>query len=244
MVARSGIRRTTWSAMARSIRPAGRVGSSIGGAAAGTSTSIAVGSIAASPWAPRQFGVDLRDYQPRPADRRVQMLDAEPGIVTPRFVRAADLQQHDVDRQAATRYQAANIGNIGRHDVVGAGGEKPPPGAGAAQCGDGDVGVVGAEAVAEGQREKHTEWRAALRLRIKQAGEEHRFRRRLSPPDCLAGTDQLRKIERFGRYGDRGFHAPLMAAISPAQSTDVLGPPGRVARPRIPVARRSPAEES
>jgi hypothetical protein len=25
---------------------------------------------------PRQFGVDLRDDQPRPADRRVQMLDA------------------------------------------------------------------------------------------------------------------------------------------------------------------------
>jgi hypothetical protein len=55
---------------------------------------------------------------------------------------------------------------------------------------------------------------SAVRLRIKQAGEEHRFRRRLSPSDCLAGTDQLRKIERFGRYGDRGFHAPLRAAIS------------------------------
>jgi hypothetical protein len=93
-----------------------------------------------------------------------------------------------VDRQAATGYPAANIRNIGRHDVVGATGEKPPPGA-------------------ERQREKHAEWRAALRLGIKQAGEEHRFRCRLSPPDCLAGTDQLRKIERFGRYGDRCFHA-------------------------------------
>ena len=31
---------------------------------------------------PRQFGVDLRDDQPRPADRRVQMLDAEPGNCT------------------------------------------------------------------------------------------------------------------------------------------------------------------
>src|SRR5260370_24052189 len=82
------------------------------------------------------------------------MLDAEPGIVSPRFVRAADLQQHKVDRQTATGYQAADIGNIGRHDVVGAIGKKPPPGAGAAQCGD--VGVVGGEAVAEGQREKHT----------------------------------------------------------------------------------------
>ena len=40
---------------------------------------------------PRQFGVDLRDDQPRPANRRVQMLDAEPGIVPPRCVRAADL---------------------------------------------------------------------------------------------------------------------------------------------------------
>ena len=164
---------------------------------------------------PRQFRVDLRDDQPRPADRRVQMLDAEPGIVPPRFVRTADLQQHDVDRQAATGYQAADIGNIGRHDVVGAAGEKPPPGAGAAQCGDGDVGVAGAKAVAECQREKHAEWRAALRLGIEQAGEEYRFRRRLSPADCLAGADQLGKIERFGRYCDRGFHAPLSAAISP-----------------------------
>ena len=33
---------------------------------------------------PRQFRVDLRDYQPRPADSLVQMLDAEPGIVPPR----------------------------------------------------------------------------------------------------------------------------------------------------------------
>jgi hypothetical protein len=42
------------------------------------------------------------------------------------------------------------------------------------------------------QREKHAEWRPALRLRIEQPG----------------------KIERFGRYGDRGFHAPLRDAIS------------------------------
>jgi len=41
---------------------------------------------------PRQFRVDLCDDQPRPADCRVQMLDAEPGIVPARFVRAADLQ--------------------------------------------------------------------------------------------------------------------------------------------------------
>ena len=76
---------------------------------------------------PRQFRVDLSDDQPRPADRRVQMLDAEPGVVSPRFVRAADLQQHKVDRQTATGYQAADIGNIGRHDVVGAIGKKPSP---------------------------------------------------------------------------------------------------------------------
>ena len=43
---------------------------------------------------------------------------------------------------------------------------------------------------------------------------KHRFRCRLSPPDSLAGTDQPGKIERFGRYGDRSFHAPLRAAIS------------------------------
>ena len=40
---------------------------------------------------PRQFRVELRDYQPCSSDRRVQMLDAEPGIVPPRCVRAADL---------------------------------------------------------------------------------------------------------------------------------------------------------
>jgi hypothetical protein len=64
------------------------------------------------------------------------MLDAEPGIIPPRFVGAADLQQHHIDRQAATGYQAADIGNIGWNDVVGPVGEKPPPGAGAAQCGE------------------------------------------------------------------------------------------------------------
>ena len=42
---------------------------------------------------------------------------------------------------------------------------------------------------------------------------------RLSPPDCLAGTDQPGKIERFGRYGDRGFHAPLRDAISEEAET-------------------------
>ena len=161
---------------------------------------------------PRQFRVDLRDDQPRPADCRVQMLDAEPGVLLPGFIRATDLQQHDIDRQAATGYKAANIGNIGRNDVVGAIGEKPPPGAGAAQCGDGDVRVVGGEAVAEGQREKHAKWRAALSLRIKQAGEEHRFRRRLRPPDCLAETDQLGKVERVGCYRDRGCHAPAQGS--------------------------------
>src|ERR1700736_1277962 len=170
------------------------------------------------------------------------MLDAEPGIVPPRLVRAADLHQHDVDRQAATGYEAANIGNIGRDDVVGAAGEKPPPGAGAAQCGDDNVGVIRGEAVAEGQREKNAEWRATLRLRVKQADEEHWFCRRLGPPDCLAGTDQLGEIERFGRYGDRGFHAPLRADISSA-----IGLP-RTARPRgaerpNPGSRRALAEE-
>src|SRR5580704_1319360 len=35
-----------------------------------------------------------------------------------------------------------------------------------------------------------------------------------APPDRLARTDQPGKIERFGRYGDRGFHAPLSDAIS------------------------------
>src|SRR4029077_12818314 len=105
-----------------------------------------------------------------------------------------------------------------------------------------DVRVVGGEAVAEGQREKNAEWRATLRLRVKQAGEEHRFCRRLAPPDCLAGTDQLGEIERFGRYGDRGFHAPLRADISSA-----IGLP-RTARPRgaertNPGRRRALAEE-
>jgi len=72
--------------------------------------------------------------------------------------------------------------------TLSAAGEKPPPGAGAAQCGDGDFGVVGAKGVAEGQREKHAEWRTALRLSVEQASEEHRLRCRLSPPDCDIGT--------------------------------------------------------
>jgi hypothetical protein len=104
--------------------------------------------------------------------------------------------------------------------------------------------VVGGEAVAEGQREKNAEWRAALRLRIKQAGEEYRFRRRLSPPDCLAGTDQLGKIERLGRYGDWGFHAPLRNAISPGANARTF--PNRTVASRgkaaIPVAHRSPGK--
>ena len=32
---------------------------------------------------------------------------------------------NDVDRQQATGYEATNIGNIGRHDVVGAAGHYP-----------------------------------------------------------------------------------------------------------------------
>ena len=85
--------------------------------------------------------------------------------------------------------------------VVGATGEKPPPGAGTTQCGDGDVGVIGGEGVAEGQREKHAEWRAALRLRIEQAGEEHRFRCRLSPPDRLAAPISRVKSSASGAMG-------------------------------------------
>ena len=146
---------------------------------------------------PRQFGVDLRDDQPRPADRRVQVLDAEPGIVSSGFVRAADLQQHDVDRQAATGDEARNIGNIGRHDVVGAPGKKPPSGAGAAQGGDGDVRMTGGKAVAEGQRKEHAERRATFRLSIEQPGEEQRFGGRLGPADRLAAADQSAKIERI-----------------------------------------------
>src|ERR1700760_4328597 len=36
---------------------------------------------------PRQFGVDLCDDQARPADRGVQVLDAEPGVVPSGIVR-------------------------------------------------------------------------------------------------------------------------------------------------------------
>ena len=99
-----------------------------------------------------------------------------------------------------------SISSRGIQCVVGTIGKKPPPGAGAAQCGNGDVGVVGGEGVVEGSaRKTHAEWRTALRLSVEQAGEEHRFRCRLSPPDRLARTDQPGKIERFGRYGDRSF---------------------------------------
>jgi hypothetical protein len=131
----------------------------------------------------------LRDDQPRSADRRVQVFDAEPGIVPARFVRAADLQQNYVDRQAASGDETADIRNISRHYVIGAAGKKTPPGAGAAQCGERDVGMAGGECFAEGQREEHAEWRAALGLGIEHASEEHRFRRCFGPTDCLAGAD-------------------------------------------------------
>src|SRR5436309_11175545 len=115
--------------MAQSIGPAGRAGSSMGGAAAGTSRSIAVRSIAVSPLVHGNSGLTCAiTNRARPiAACRCSM----PSPAPPRFVRAADLHQHDVDRQAATGYEAANIGNIGRYDVVGAAGEKPSPGAGA-----------------------------------------------------------------------------------------------------------------
>jgi 3-oxoacyl-[acyl-carrier protein] reductase len=48
------------------------------------------------------------------------MLDAEPGIVPPGFVRAADLQQHDVDRQAATGYEAIPIGRANQPEDIAA----------------------------------------------------------------------------------------------------------------------------
>jgi hypothetical protein len=117
-----------------------------------------------------------------------------------RFPSRADAASHWPPIHLLTRPADLRVG-----DSESSIGKKPSPGAGAAQCGDGDVGVVGGEAVAEGQREKHAEWRAALRLRIEQPGEEHRFRCRLSPPDRLARADQPGKIERFGRYGDRSF---------------------------------------
>ena len=73
------------------------------------------------------------------------------------ILRAADLQQYDVDRQAATGDEARNIGNVGRHDIVGAPGKKPPSGAGAAQGGDREIRMTGGKAVAEGQRKEHAE---------------------------------------------------------------------------------------
>src|ERR1700757_132493 len=74
--------------------------------------------------------------------------------------------------------------------------------------------MAGGECVAECQRKKHSELRAALRLGIKYAGEKHWLRRRLGPADRLAEADQLGKIERLGRYCDRGFHVSLSAVIS------------------------------
>jgi hypothetical protein len=58
-------------------------------------------------------------------------------------------------RPLATK--ARNIGNIGRYDIVGARGKKPPPGAAAAQGGDRDIRMTGGKAVAEGQRKEHAE---------------------------------------------------------------------------------------
>jgi len=135
-------------------RPRRPPGSSIGGRAAGTSTSIAAGSIAVSPWVHGNSGLTCAiTNRARPiAACRCSM--PSPALYRP--VSSGPLTCSSTmsigRRPLDTR--PANIGNIGRHDVVGAAGEKPSPGAGAAQRGDGDVGVAGGEGVAEGQREK------------------------------------------------------------------------------------------
>jgi hypothetical protein len=66
------------------------------------------------------------------------------------------------------------------------------------------------------QREKHAEWRPALRLRIEQPGEEHRFRCRLSPPDRLARTDQPGKSSASGAMVTQFF---TRRSATPSQKT-------------------------
>jgi hypothetical protein len=39
----------------------------------------------------------------------VQVLDADPGVLVARFIRAGDLQEHDVDRHPAARDQPAQL---------------------------------------------------------------------------------------------------------------------------------------
>ena len=62
--------------------------------------------IALGPW---QFRVQLRDHQPGACHRFVQVLDADPGVLVARFIRAGDLQEHDVDRHPAARDQPAQL---------------------------------------------------------------------------------------------------------------------------------------
>jgi hypothetical protein len=138
---------------------------------------------------PRQFGVDLRDNQARPIERRVQVLDAKPAIVASGIVRSAHLQQYDVDRQAPAGNEARNIGNIGRHYVVGALSKKSPSSAGAAQGCDGDVRMTGGKAVAEGQRKEHAERWATFSLSIEQPREKQGLGGGLGPADCLTGAN-------------------------------------------------------
>jgi hypothetical protein len=127
------------------------------------------------------------------------VLDAEPGIVATRSIRAAQLQQHNVDDELAGRDQPRQVGNIRRDHVVGPAGKESPAGAGAAERGHRHLGMTGAERIAEGQREEHPERRTARGLRVEQAGEENRLGGRLGPADRLAGADQLGEIERLGR---------------------------------------------
>jgi len=119
----------------------------------------------------------------------VQVLDAESGIVSSGIVRAAYLQQYDVDRQPAAGDEARNIGNIGRHDVAGALSKKPPSGASTAQGGNGDIRMTGGKAVAKSQWKEHAERRATFRLSIEQPREKQRLGSRLGPADRLASTD-------------------------------------------------------
>src|SRR6202048_930677 len=200
--------------MARSIGPVGRAGSSIGGSAAGTSTSIAAGSIAVSPWVRGNSGLTCamtnrarpiaacRCSMPSPALYR----PVASGPLTCSSTRSIGRRPLD------TRPLISEI--LAGMTLSPRPAKKRRPAPAPPTAGTGTVGGVGAKGVAEGQREKQAEWRTTLRLSVEQAGEEHRFRCRLSPPDCLAGTDQPGKIERFGRYGGRGFHAPLRDAIS------------------------------
>ena len=82
-------------------------------------------------------------YRPRRSGHGI-VLDPEPGNAAVRRVRAAQLQQHDVDGEPASRDQARQAGNIRRDHIARRVVKESPAGAGTAERGHRHLGMTGA----------------------------------------------------------------------------------------------------